>query len=189
MLPFAGALFTAIAAGCFTNLYGDDGSALWLTLVTPRVEGADVRGRQWAWVLVVGPVGMLLTLVLTAASGQGWSWPWVLAGEPALIGGAAGLLVLVSAVSAFPLSADGGPTPQRQLKVNLMLIVLPLPATMPALVLLVLGTTVHAPALEWSAVPVGVGWGGLLWWGLGRIARGRLESAGPELFAKVRQSV
>src|ERR1700748_1886745 len=43
------------------------------------------------WFLVTGPAGILLTLVLTAASGQTWSWPWVLAAEPALVIGAAGV--------------------------------------------------------------------------------------------------
>jgi ABC-2 type transport system permease protein len=69
-LPFAGLLFTVIAAACFTNFYGDDGTSLWLTLVTPGAARADVRGRVWAWFLVTGPAGFLLTVVLTAASGQ-----------------------------------------------------------------------------------------------------------------------
>lgn len=186
MLPFAGPLFTAIAAAAFTNLYGDDGTALWLTLVTPGAERVDVRGRQWAWALVVGPVGMLLTVVLTAVSGQGWAWPWVLAGEPALIGGAAGLLPVISILSPFPLSADGGPTPQRQVKVNLMLIVVPVISVLPAAALLVTGTAAHVTALRLLAVPVGIAWGGLLWWSLGRLARRRLETSGPELFGRLR---
>jgi ABC-2 type transport system permease protein len=72
-LPFAGLLFTIIAAACFTNFYGDDGTSLWLTLVTPGAARPDVRGRVWAWFLVTGPAGFLLTVVLTAASGQTWS--------------------------------------------------------------------------------------------------------------------
>jgi ABC-2 type transport system permease protein len=72
LLPFAGLMFTAIAAACFTNMYGDDGSSLWLTLVVPRAARSDVRGRQWAYFLVIGPVGLLLTVVLTAISGQTW---------------------------------------------------------------------------------------------------------------------
>ncbi|MCX4750286.1 hypothetical protein OG455_33040 [Kitasatospora sp. NBC_01287] len=187
MLPFAGLLFTVIAAACFTNLYGDDGSALWLTLVTPRVERADVRGRQWAWFLVVGPVGLLLTVVLTAISGQHWAWPWVLAAEPALVAGATGVLVLVSVLTMFPLSADGGPTPPRQVKVNLMLIALPVITLLPAAALLIAGTAAGVGALEWLAVPVGIGWGALLCWWLGRVAQQRLETRGPELFSLVRR--
>jgi hypothetical protein len=67
-LPFGGLLFTVISAACFTNFYGDDGTSLWLTLVTPGAARADVRGRAWAWFLVTGPAGFLLTVVLTAAS-------------------------------------------------------------------------------------------------------------------------
>ncbi|MER5640768.1 hypothetical protein ABT095_27940 [Kitasatospora sp. NPDC002227] len=187
MLPFAGLLFTIIAAACSTNLYGDDGSALWLTLVTPQVERADVRGRQWAWFLVVGPVGLLLTVVLTAISGQTWAWPWVLAAEPTLIAGGTGVLLLVSVLTMFPLSADGGPTPPRQVKVNLMLIILPLVATLPAVALLITGAVAGSGALEWLAVPVGIGWGALLCWWLGKVAQQRLETRGPELFSLVRR--
>ena len=187
MLPFAGPLFTMIAAACSTNLYGDDGSALWLTLVTPNVERADVRGRQLAWLLVVGPVGLLLTVLLTAISGQGWAWPWVLAGEPALLAGGSGLLVLVSVLTMYPLSVDGGPTPPRQIKVNLMLILLPVGALLPPLALLIAGAAGGSPLLRWLAVPVGLGWGGLLCWRLGRTATRRLETRGPELFSLVRK--
>ncbi|WP_329562507.1 hypothetical protein [Kitasatospora sp. NBC_01266] len=187
MLPFAGLLFTVIAAACFTNLYGDDGSSLWLTLVTPQVERADVRGRQWAWFLVVGPVGLLLTVVLTAISGQDWAWPWVLAAEPALVAGGTGLLLLVSVLTMFPLTADGSPTPQRQVKVNIMLILLPVLALLPSAALLISGAVAGSNLLEWTAVPVGIGWGALLCWWLGRVAQQRLETRGPELFSMVRK--
>lgn len=187
MLPFAGPLFTIIAAACFTNLYGDDGSALWLTLTTPNVERADVRGRQWAWFLVVGPVGALLTVFLTAISGQHWAWPWVLAGEAALIVGGTGVILLVSILTVFPLSQDGGPTPQRQMKVNLMLIVIPLVTCLPPVALLIAGTIADSTGLKWLAVPVGVVWGCLLCGQLGRISTRRLETRGPELFSLVRK--
>ena len=187
MLPFAGLLFTVIGAACFTNLYGDDGSALWLTLTTPNVERADVRGRQWAWFLVVGPMGLLLTVFLTAVSGQHWAWPWVLAGEPALIAGGAGLILLVSVLSMFPLSQDGGPTPQRQVKVNLMLIAIPVVSGLPSVALLIGGTIAHSAALKWIALPVGIVWGCLLCWQLGRVSTRKLETRGPELFSLVRK--
>jgi ABC-2 type transport system permease protein len=45
-LPFSGLLFTLIAAACFTNCYGDDGTSLWLTLVVPGAARVDVRGRD-----------------------------------------------------------------------------------------------------------------------------------------------
>ena len=187
MLPFSGLLYTVIAAACFTNLYGDDGSSLWLTLVVSGRERADVRGRQWAWFLIVGPVGVLLTVVLTAVSGQTWSWPWVLSGELTLVFGACGLLILVSTLSMFPLTADGGPTPQRQIKVNLMLIGTPIATLFPVVALLIAGTAAHSTALKWLALPVGLAWGVLLCWKLGQIAQRQLETRGPELFSLVRK--
>ena len=50
---------------------------------------------------------------LTAASGQTWSWPWVLAGEPTLVIGAAGLLALIGVRSVNGPAPDGGRVLQR----------------------------------------------------------------------------
>lgn len=72
-------------------------AALWLTLVVPGAARADARGRVRAWFLVVGPAGLLITVIFTAVSGQTWTWPWVLAAEPAMVIGCAGLLVLIGA--------------------------------------------------------------------------------------------
>ena len=80
-MGLAAALIVARGAA---NLYGDDGTALWLTRMVPGVERADVRGRQAARLLVVPPVMVALTVSLTAFSGQGWAWPWVLATLPAV---------------------------------------------------------------------------------------------------------
>ena len=175
-LPFAGLLFTVIAAACFTNFYGDDGTSLWLTLVTPGAAHPDVRGRVWAWFLVTGPAGFLLTVVLTAASGQTCSWPWVLAAEPALVIGAAGLLALIGVRSVNGPAPDGGPAPARVLET-------PTGPGRPArrsrraaAALLAAGTTTHDVALRWLAVPVGLAWGGYLCWRSVRLAQQRLES-------------
>lgn len=188
MLPFAGLLFTVIAAACCTNVYGDDGSALWLTLVVPEVEGADGRGRQWAWLLVTGPIGVLLTVALTAVSGQSWAWPWVLAGELALVSGASGLILLTSVLSVYPLTHSGGPTPARQVKVNLMLIVLPLAALTPVAAVLISGAVTGEQVLSWLAVPVGGLWGSALCWYCGRASCRQLKARGPELFQLVRKA-
>jgi ABC-2 type transport system permease protein len=188
-LPFAGLLFTVIAAACFTNFYGDDGTTLWLTLVTPGAARPDVRGRVGAWFLVTGPAGFLLTVVLTAASGQTWSWPWVLAAEPALVVGSAGLLALIGVRSVVGPAPDGGPAPARVLKTNASVIALPVITLLPAVALLVVGTVTHDVAVRWLAVPVGLAWGGFLCWRSVRLAQQRLESQGPEIFARARTSV
>ena len=185
-LPFVGLLFTVIAAACFTNFYGDDGTSLWLTLVVPGAERPDVRGRVWAWLLVVGPAGLLITLVFTAISGQGWSWPWVLAGEPAMIIGSAGLLALIGVVSVDAPDADGGPSPARVLKTHLALIVIPVVTLFPAAALLLAGAAAHSLTLRWLAVPVGLAWAAWLCRYSVLRAQRRLQTRGPEIFARLR---
>ncbi len=185
-LPFSGLLFTVIAAACFTNCYGDDGTSLWLTLVVPGAARADVRGRAWAWFLVVGPAGLLLTVVLTAISGQPWSWPWVLAAEPAMVIGCAGLLVLVGARSVNAPAPDGGPSPARVLKTHLALIAIPVIVLFPAAALLIPGAIGHSLLLRWLAVPVAIAWAAFLSWRSAAAAARRLEERGPEIFAGTR---
>jgi ABC-2 type transport system permease protein len=186
LLPFAGLLFTTIAAACFTNLYGDDGSSLWLTLVVPGAYRADLRGREWAWFLVVGPAGLLLTVVFTAISGQPRFWPVVLATEPALVLGSAGLLALISVVSVNAPAADGSPSPMRVLKTHVALIAVPAAALFPAVALLLAGGAWHLRWLQWLAVPAGLAWGALLGWWSGRAAQRRLEHQAPEIFSRLR---
>ena len=185
-VPFAGLLFTVIAAGCFTNCYGDDGTSLWLTLVVPGAARADVRGRFWAWLLVVGPAGLLLTVVLTAVSGQTWAWPWVLAGEPAMIIGCAGLLLLIGAWSVNGPAPDGGPSPARVLKTHIALIAVPVVVLLPAIALLLAGALGHNLLLRWLAVPVSIAWAAVLSWRTAELAARRLETRGPEIFARTR---
>ena len=185
-LPFSGLLFTVIAAACFTNCYGDDGTSLWLTLVVPGAARADVRGRVWAWFLVVGPVGLLLTLVLTAASGQTWAWPWVLAAEPAMVIGCAGLLAAIGTWSVNAPAQDGGPSPFRVLKTHIALIAIPVIVLFPAAALLIPGAIGHSLPLRWLAVPVAIAWAAFLSWYSTRAAVRRLEAHGPEIFTLVR---
>lgn len=186
LLPFAGPLFTVIAAACFTNFYGDDGTALWLTLVEPDAVRADVRGRAWAWFLVVGPAGLLITVVLTAISGQTWSWPWMLAIEPGLVIGSAGLLALIGVISVNGPAADGGPSPARVLKTHLALVGIPVVTLAPAAGLLIAGAVTGSAALRWLAVPVALAWAALLCRYSIRQAECRLRSRGPEIFARIR---
>jgi ABC-2 type transport system permease protein len=54
--------------------------------MVPGTERADVRGRQAAWLLAVGPAMVVLTVALTALSGQRWAWPGVLAMLAAVLG-------------------------------------------------------------------------------------------------------
>ena len=89
LLPYGGILTAVIAGACACNLYGSDGTSLWLTVMTPDSSRADVRGRQAAWLIVVAPYTAAITIAFTALSGESSAWPWVLAVLPAVLGGAA----------------------------------------------------------------------------------------------------
>lgn len=189
-LPFVGVIFIIMAA-MIANFYGTDGSALWMTLVAPRAERSDVRGRQAAWGVFVAPAAIVLTLVCTAVSGQHWAWPWVLALVPALLGGAAGLLLFISVFYLVPrtephlrkkdllqASSDMG-------QAVLMLVLVPITA-LPAASVLFVGTTQQNPLLQWAGVGVGIASGVLCYWLLGHLAYRRLEARGPELLHLMR---
>lgn len=173
LLPFVGAVTTVIAGACACNLYGMDGTSLWLTVTTPDSAAADVRGRQAAWLVLVAPYALAATVILTVLGGQGWAWPWALAILPALLGGAAGLAVLGSTISLQPLDESGGPTPGWSLKVHLALVAVALTALPPMLVLPAAAHW-HLGGLAWAALPVGVATGATLAWALGRRATARL---------------
>ena len=191
-LPWVGPAAALIVAMGMANLYGDDGTALWLTRMVPGVERADVRGRQAAWLLVVAPLMVVLTVALTALSGSGWAWPWVLAALPAMLGAAAGLGVWVSVARpvrqkdphrrAGPFDTGDDPnaagTVVGQQYLLLVLVVL---AAVPAATLVLLGGLGGQPLLQAAGVLVGVATGMLLcWWG-GRVAARRLADRGAEL--------
>jgi ABC-2 type transport system permease protein len=174
LLPFAGAATVAIAAACACNLYGNDGTSLWLTITAPGSEPADIRGRQLAWLLIAGPYTLVLTVLLTAVSGQAWAWPWALGGLAALLGGACGLIPLASLTWVVPLDGAGNPTPQYPLKVYPTLIAVALTAA-PAAAVALAGELAGLSWLSWLAVPAGIATGVALAWKLGAVAAGRLH--------------
>jgi ABC-2 type transport system permease protein len=184
LLPFAGAMTAVIAGACACNLYGNDGTSLWLTIATPHSSAADVHGRALAWLLIVAPFVLASTVVLTAVSGQAWAWPWVLAGVPALLGGAAGLCAYGSLVSVQPLDDTGSPTPAWSLKVHVALVVVALTA-LPPLVVLAAGQLAGARWLLWAAVPFGLATGVVEAVWLGRLAARRLRTRGVEVLRTI----
>ncbi|MDT7622371.1 MAG: type transport system permease protein [Pseudonocardiales bacterium] len=192
-LAYSALWIAFFAALQISNLYGFDGSAVWQTLVTPGAARADVRGRQWAWALIVGPAALAAALVLPWVTGTSGAYPWVLALVPALIGGGAGTIVLVSvrAPSAMPTGKQGNPlTGTGQFGFGLVftrlaMSLLQVLAVIPPVLVLVLGGS-GVLAVAWLAVGVGVLSGiGAAWW-LGRLAYQRLAERGPELLAAVR---
>ncbi|HSK38108.1 MAG TPA: hypothetical protein VLA80_15365, partial [Actinomycetota bacterium] len=188
-LPWVGPAAALIVAMGAANLSGDDGTALWLTRMVPGVERADVRGRQAAWLLMVAPVMVVLTVSLTAVSGLGWAWPWVLATLPALLGATAGLGVLVSATNPVRQKDphrrsgpfDTGDDPNAAGAVigqQYLLLILAALAAVPGAALVLLGGLRDQPLLEAAGVVVGVATGVLLsWWG-GHLAARRLADRG-----------
>ena len=174
LLPYAGILTAVIAGACACNLYGSDGTSLWLTVMTPDSSRADVRGRQAAWLIVVAPYTVAVTIAFTALSGVHAAWPWVLAVLPAVLGGAAGLAPFSSLISVQPLDETGGPTPAYSLKVHIALVVVTLTALVPVAVL-VAARVWHESWLAWAAVPVGVATGAVFAAYLGALAVSRLR--------------
>jgi ABC-2 type transport system permease protein len=183
MLPYAGPIFVVMAAGMTSNLYGTDGTALWLTVMTPGAS--DVRGRQLAWLSVQAPIAIVLSVAFTLAAGG--PWPLILALLAALLGGAAGLIPLVSVYALVPgtdphrragnplrtSEDDGGLTGLAYLMLASVLVT-GVPAALTAIF------------FGWAGVPVGVLTGVLCWWGFGLLAERRLRSHGPELLDTMR---
>jgi ABC-2 type transport system permease protein len=175
LLPYGGILTAVIAGACACNLYGSDGTSLWLTVMTPDSSRADVHGRQAAWLIVVAPYTVAITVAFTALSGEHAAWPWALAVLPAVLGGAAGLAPFSSLISVQPLDETGGPTPAYSLKVHIALVVVALTALVPVAVL-VAAHVWHEPWLSWAGVPVGLATGAGLTAYLGRRAVSGLEN-------------
>ncbi|GAA5188182.1 hypothetical protein GCM10023322_38210 [Rugosimonospora acidiphila] len=184
LMPFAGVLTIVIAVAGAANLYGADGPALRLTILAPAGPATDVRGRQLAWLLIVGPYVLVLGVLLTAVGGQSWAWPWMLAATLAILGGGLGLFPLASVISVQTLDDHGGLTPGWVIKAYATLLLTPLTAA-PAAGLLIVGAVAGSPVLSWLAVPVAAGTGAALALGLGRVATRRLEARQFDILATI----
>lgn len=192
VLPFAGVVVALIGAMACVNVYAMDGTALWLTLLVPGAERADVRGRQLAWLLIYVPATVLPSVVGLAVVREAWPVPWVAALVPALLGGAAGLIPLLSVYGLAPETdahkRTGNPAETGGDATGLyfaMLFATVLTAAPPT-VLLVLGSANDVPALTWLAVPAGLLTGAGCAWAFGRAAYRRLRDRGPELLQLMR---
>ncbi|WP_350279884.1 hypothetical protein [Kribbella sp. HUAS MG21] len=187
MLPWAGPAALVMAGSMAGNLYGSDGTAYWTTLMTPGANLPDVRARQRAFLLVFGPSTLLITVLLTWWSGVTSAWPLVLSVLPALLGGAAGLVVAASVYAAVPTTdahrrsgnpLNSGENEGETMGVVYVMLVLVATTCGPALVI--------ALSLGWWGVPVGILSGVLAWWYFGRVAARRLDTHGPELLTLLR---
>ena len=196
LLPFAGLTFVLMAGVLTANLYGMDGTAIWLTLMTPLNLRLDVRARQVAWILVIGVPGLIATVLLTALSGETWAWPWVLAAYPAVVAGAAALGPVLGILVPAPLtrSPGGRSTRSRRRPADDQRLHGPRrPHDVPRatrsrcrpFVVAANASGDGAPAI-WLGLPVGIVTGLAAVWAGGRLAARRLERAGPELLERMR---
>ncbi|WP_154793522.1 hypothetical protein [Occultella kanbiaonis] len=178
-------------AGC--NLYGQDGSAVWQNVVGESSDSvrADVRGRQWAMVVIFLPRAILVSAVFLLLGGAWWAAPYVIALIPAAIGAAAGAAVLVSAVGVSP-----GVDPRRRVGPNDANgnIALHVWASM---IMMAIGLLPTAAMIAWAAVSgspwvtaatavVGVLNGFAAAWLFGRIAIGYLRGRMVDVFSRIR---
>ncbi len=179
VLPWTGVVFTLMAAALSTNLYGRDGTALWLTVSRPGSSGPDVRGRQWGWLL---PVGALATCLSGAglALGGGQAWTFVAVALPAVLGGGAGVVALLSVLAPLGQLDPGrgrAPTSGGAASRTPLLFL-----TLGAVALTALpGELVGRAGGVAPGVLTSLALGAALCWGLGRLAARRLERRGAHL--------
>ncbi|MTE15604.1 hypothetical protein [Nocardia aurantiaca] len=192
-VTFSGAFVVWLATMSSTNLYGFDGTAVWQTLVTPGAPRADVRGRAYAWLLLVAPVSVLASLIPPGALGRATLYPWALSTLPVLLGVGMGAVVFLSTHAAFALApqrgnpfAGSGNPGCAKLLMQLAVGLAQLLAAAPVLVILGIGAGLRNSLVQWAALPIGLLLGGFAA-ALGiRRATTRLEVRGPELLAEVK---
>ncbi|HEY7484820.1 MAG TPA: hypothetical protein VH912_10215 [Streptosporangiaceae bacterium] len=190
LLPWAGALIAVMAASWMANMYAFDGTGLWLTLQT-GTEWADVRARQWAYLIVYGPIALLVTIGFTLWSGLGWAWPWALAAVTGAVGGGAGLVTYASVTMPQPgpdahERVENPAEGTEQIGSAFLVFFAALVPPLPGLGVVYLGTVWDSIALRWAGVLVSLLVGALLAWGLGRLAAARLVRTAPEMLLLMR---
>ncbi|RZT78991.1 ABC-2 type transport system permease protein [Micromonospora violae] len=178
LLPWAGPFAVLGAAAMSAGLVGLDGTALWLPLTTPGGERAEVRGRAVAWLVLVAPIGVLLTVagVVLAPDVDALA---ALSTLPALLGAGAAVPVWVSLLRVRPVADPRHPTaadnPTDIVSV-LVATTAGLIAVAPVLALVVWGPPEVAPLLPLVGLLSGAGaWWGGLWLADERLARRGLE--------------
>ncbi|MEV4537960.1 hypothetical protein AB0J82_29690 [Asanoa sp. NPDC049518] len=190
-LPMAGVFFVAFTAANCAHLHSSDGTALWQTLLAPGAERADIRGRQRAWLLLVAPPAVAMTAAGAIWHGKADMLAWAVGLLPLVLGAGAGLLVLISVFLpvrvADPHKRGSNPGSDGAGFSGIVWLALIAQAVLaaPSLTLLITGTVRDDELLRWAAAPVSLVLGVVLFWGLGRLAIGRLANRGPELLAKL----
>ncbi|MFI6802909.1 hypothetical protein [Streptosporangium canum] len=189
--PFVGVATALMGAATCANLYGQDGTALWMTLMLPGKERADVRARQLAWLTVFGPMTLVMTAAGSVLHGDLLLVPWALAANLAALGGGAGLLTWISVVDLVP-----GPDPHKSKNSPLdhgdvvgqsfLMLLLTAVAVLPALGVALAGHLLDRSLLLWASVPAGLLVGVVCHVWFGALAARRLREKGPDLLQLMR---
>ncbi|MEV1320442.1 hypothetical protein AB0J14_30710 [Micromonospora arborensis] len=185
LLPWAGPLAVLGAAAMSAGLIGLDGTALWLPLTTPGGERAEARGRALAWLVLVTPIGVLLSAagVVLAPDVDPLA---ALSTLPALLGAGATVPVWVSLLRLRPAVDPRHPTSADNPTDIVNVLVATgggLLAAAPVIALLVWGPPGVAPLLPL----VGLLCGAAAWWGGSWLADDRLAQRGAEVLAAAGQ--
>jgi ABC-2 type transport system permease protein len=175
------------------NLFGQDGTALWLLVVgqSPAAVRADIRGRQLGLVAFFGPPALALSaLLIVLTGGYDLAVP-VLAVIVALLGAGSGVAVVLSVEAVTP-----GVDPHRRVNAsdageNGFAVMVALYATqllVAPVVAMALPLALGAELPAWfgaATLAVAVLDGVAAGWVGGRIAARRLGSRLPETFARL----
>ncbi|GAA0462633.1 hypothetical protein Aca07nite_25660 [Actinoplanes capillaceus] len=185
LVPWAG-VFTALwAAAMSAGLVGLDGTALWMPFTVPGGERAEVRGRALAWMLLVTPITLLLTVGGVLVAPDVDPLP-ALAVLPAVLGAGATAPVWVSLLRVRPVPDPRHPTsadnPTDIISVLVACGAAVIASSVP-MALLIWGPE----GLRWLAPAAGVAAGAVAWWGGAWLADDRLASRGAEVLTAAGQ--
>jgi ABC-2 type transport system permease protein len=176
------------------NLFGQDGTALWLLMVgqSPRAVRADIRGRQIGLVVALGVPAFGLSTLMMALTGVFEFAVPIYAAILATLGVGSAVAVVMSVVGVTP-----GVDPHRRvnatdagengfaIQVALWAVLLLIAPTVAVAVSLAFGAD---PPLWLAVVTLAVALGNAVaaGWAGGAVAVRRLESHLPETFARLR---
>jgi ABC-2 type transport system permease protein len=193
LAAFAGLIVAFMMGLAALNLYGQDGSAVWQTIVGQDATSvrSDVRGRQWAVVLVFMPHALLITALFIVITMHFWVVPAGAAALPALFGVGSGAALVTSAVGVSP-----GVDPRRRVGPNdangnvslhvWVVMILTAVGVIPTAAVVVWALVAPSAVASVVAVAVGVLNGWLVAWLYGRIAIGYLADRMPDVYSRIR---
>lgn len=193
LAAFSGLIVAFMMSVAGLNLYGQDGTAVWQAVVGQDATSvrADVRGRQWATVLVFLPQTLLITVVFLLVTRHFWVVPAVAAALPALVGVGSGAAVLTSAIGVSP-----GVDPRRRVGPNdaggniglhlWVVLLLTVVGVLPTAAVVVPGLVTPSVGLSVAGVVVGLLNGGTVAWLYGRIAISYLDRHMPDVYSRIR---